>query len=588
MRSQIKISPRTFSKQKSSSKILKILKYVSLLLLVIFFSHVLISAMYPSSRSKFDSMSDCHSDSGTPSWIFTNKHGEVINNTIETSRTDTFISKIRDSVNFLPHIDLSSSTSDTSGIWAFFNEQGESIENGKSSKGKALISRLRDSVASIPHGDISTSSASSDSSSDDTTASEATLDQSGEEARNSDDAEMKRLMSRLRDSVTFLPLKDLRYADTAMEGNTWFMSSLNDTYEENEAEYLYFPSKKSNGRLLCINASVGRVGTKNSYALAWPESLPESAKLMKGLTFISYTYYDYANLWHGLSAFAPFVGWSMKHGCAKPTRWSIFQQGSPQTKTEAWLQNIMQGSFGDIPIENFRESGDKPYCFEKALVMRHDLGRMALKKKHKVYKQIRCNARSFCGLNPEGKGQDLNEKGVPNIRLTLLMRRGTRAFKDPVAVMEIFRKECVKIEGCVLKVAQSDDLSFCDQVELLTYTDILASPHGAQLTNMIFMDKNSTVMEFYPKGWLKFAGLGQYCYQWLAMEAGMEHPEAWRETLDKLDCPTPQDKYRCWQFYKYGKVGHNETYFSEWARTILNKVKLRKKESSIELDTCTC
>lgn len=43
-------------------------------------------------------------------------------------------------------------------------------------------------------------------------------------------------------AATFLPLKDLRFAETAMTGNTWFMSSLNDTYEENEAEYLYFPS----------------------------------------------------------------------------------------------------------------------------------------------------------------------------------------------------------------------------------------------------------------------------------------------------------------------------------------------------------
>lgn len=60
------------------------------------------------------------------------------------------------------------------------------------------------------------------------------------------------IISKLRESVTFLPLKDLRFSETAMSGNTWFMSSLNDTYEENEAEYLYFPSKESKGRLLCI------------------------------------------------------------------------------------------------------------------------------------------------------------------------------------------------------------------------------------------------------------------------------------------------------------------------------------------------
>ena len=92
------------------------------------------------------------------------------------------------------------------------------------------------------------------------------------------------LISRLRDSVTFLPLKDLRFTETAMEGNTRFMSSLNDTREENEAEYLYFPSQASKGRLDKAD------GTKNSYALAWPEALPNSVTLLKGLTFVSDTY----------------------------------------------------------------------------------------------------------------------------------------------------------------------------------------------------------------------------------------------------------------------------------------------------------
>ncbi|KAJ6405116.1 hypothetical protein OIU84_013151 [Salix udensis] len=120
------------------------------------------------------------------------------------------------------------------------------------------------------------------------------------------------LISKLRESVTFLPLKDLRFAETAMEGNTWFMSSLNDTHEANEAEYLYFPSQMSKGRVLCIKGRHASDGTKNSYALVWPEALPDSAMLMEGLTFVSDTYYDYGNLWHGLTGMAPFVGWSMK------------------------------------------------------------------------------------------------------------------------------------------------------------------------------------------------------------------------------------------------------------------------------------
>ncbi|KAK2662556.1 hypothetical protein Ddye_001130 [Dipteronia dyeriana] len=92
------------------------------------------------------------------------------------------------------------------------------------------------------------------------------------------------LISRLRNWITFLlPLKDLQFAETAMEGNTWFMSSSNDTCEENEAEYSYFPSQASKGRLLCIVGGDKADGTKNSYALAWPETLPNSTTHLKGI-----------------------------------------------------------------------------------------------------------------------------------------------------------------------------------------------------------------------------------------------------------------------------------------------------------------
>ncbi|KAF9608223.1 hypothetical protein IFM89_008178 [Coptis chinensis] len=61
------------------------------------------------------------------------------------------------------------------------------------------------------------------------------------------------MASKLQHSVTFLPLKDLRFAHTAMDGNTWFMSSISDdTDEEGETEHLYFPSEASKGRLLCV------------------------------------------------------------------------------------------------------------------------------------------------------------------------------------------------------------------------------------------------------------------------------------------------------------------------------------------------
>lgn len=109
----------------------------------------------------------------------------------------------------------------------------------------------------------------------------------------------------------------------------------------------------------------------------------------------------------------------------------------------------------------------------------------------------------------------------------------------------------------------------------MSKTDILVSPHGAQLTNMFLMDRNSSVMEFFPKGWLKLAGVGQYVYQWIASWSGMKHQGAWRDP-DGDYCPYSEDDRRCMSIYKSGTIGYNKTYFSEWATKVLNEVKARK------------
>ncbi|TVU05732.1 hypothetical protein EJB05_48911, partial [Eragrostis curvula] len=40
---------------------------------------------------------------------------------------------------------------------------------------------------------------------------------------------------------------------------------------------------------------------------------------------------------------------------------------------------------------------------------------------------------------------------------------------------------------------------------------VLISPHGVQMTNMLFMDRNSSVMEFYPLGCGRERGAGNVC-----------------------------------------------------------------------------
>lgn len=379
------------------------------------------------------------------------------------------------------------------------------------------------------------------------------------------------MTEKLRLSVTFLPLKDLNYADKPLEGHTWFMSSMYDIQIEGGVQYQEFPSASSQGRLLCLKGHHTHDGTRNHYAIAWPEALPPNATLMKGLTFLAYNHYDYRNIWHGMEAFFPFVAWHLKNGYESPERWVLFQKGEIRYESNPWVNTLMGATFGNEPyLETFSWASDEqPFCFEKAVVMRHCQGGMAREKRIESYALIRRQARAYCNVSLERRSSP------PEIGMTLLMRDGSRSFNNETAVVEIFQRECKKVDGCQLLIARANNLSICDQVELMSYTDILVSPHGAQLTNLFLMDQNSSMMEFYPKGWLEHAGVGQYVYKWMASWSGMRHEGAWRDP-DGEHCPN--DNRPC--MFKTGRIGFNETYFSEWARNVLEGVKRRRSEKS--------
>ncbi|KAJ8764723.1 hypothetical protein K2173_009108 [Erythroxylum novogranatense] len=404
------------------------------------------------------------------------------------------------------------------------------------------------------------------------------------------------MVKKLKQSVTFLPLKDLRYSDRALQGHTWFMSSMYDNHEDGEVQYQQFPSERSKGRLLCLKGRDTHDGSWNSYALAWPEALPLNATLMKGLTFVSYNHYNYDNIWHGLSAVFPFVAWYKRNGCISPERWILYHWGELRFKMGTWLRILVEATFGGSPyIEGFEwANNDEAVCFEKAVVMRHNEGGMSRERRMETYDLIRCKARVYCNVSLQGRIADVDQQGFPVIGMTLLMRTGPRSLKNESMVIHIFEKECAKVKGCRLIVAHSNNLTVCEQVKLMSITDILVSPHGAQLTNMFLMDRNSSVMEFFPKGWLKLAGVGQFVYHWIASWSAMRHQGAWRDP-DGDDCPYPEDDRRCMSIYKGGKIGFNETYFGEWARNVLNEVKARKLEelanrtaAIVSTPTCGC
>ena len=382
--------------------------------------------------------------------------------------------------------------------------------------------------------------------------------------------------TRLRDSVVFHPLKG---PNPAIEGQTNIISEVNATFDGKQALHARFPSPETGGRVLCLAGNHSGDGTKNSYALAWPDALPDGAIFLSGLTYVSENFYDYKNLWHGLGAVVPYVAWYNAFGCRPPARWVLYMKGELQREISPWLRGLAEASIGEgMRIEKL----DHPSCFEEAVLFRHNKGGMSPVTKLRAFDAIRCKARSFCNVSEEGYGT--------TVRLTLLLRTGARSFKNESAVVEVFRRACTG--DCRLTVAWAVKVgNFCDQVRLMSGTDVLATPHGAQLSNMIFMDKNSSVMEFFPGGWKETAGAGQFVYHWLAAESGMRHRGAWRD-VDRAVCDTPQDPSRCFSMYfKDQQLGHDEEHFFNWTVAVIAQameMKLRSPSTGRSSPACRC
>lgn len=266
--------------------------------------------------------------------------------------------------------------------------------------------------------------------------------------------------SKLREAVTFLPLKDLRYASKPLQGHTWFMSSTLDTQKKGEPQFQQFPSNASKGRILCLKGRDTHDGSWNSYALAFPEALPFNAASLHGLAFVSSNHYDYANMWHGLSALLPFVAWHIASGCAAPPRrWVLYHQGELRTQMGPWLSSLMQAAFGEPPNVEKLSQGPNGACFEEAVVMRHNEGGMSRERRLQVFDFLRCRARVFCNL-----GFEYGSTRAHEIGMTMFLRKGPRSFENETAVVGIFSKACREEAGCRLTVAYASNLTFCQQV----------------------------------------------------------------------------------------------------------------------------
>lgn len=365
-------------------------------------------------------------------------------------------------------------------------------------------------------------------------------------------------------NVEFRPLMDVGIqSKLATDGIHRFMSAIRGRGMAMGApEFFNFPSNFSDGRVLCIKGNSTSNGTINQYAFAFPEALPPNALFLRGHTLISENSYDFVNLWHSFTNFVPFFYWKTESQCSIASRIVIFQLGSLKLGIGSWIRRILEATGLSPEIETLSYDG-RPVCFEKAVVNRMGLHRIHTEDMFKIIQEIRCRTRRMCNvLKPVAIGER------KQFTVTLAVRSHGRAFRNVSAWRDVVKSQCEALQDCEWVVIYPANLTFCQQVEAMSKTDILVSAHGAQLTNMIFMNPGGRVLEMFPKGWLELAGSGQYIYRNLATMMGLKHEGFWRDPSTP-NCTNPEQHGKCMSFYKFQKIGLNSTYVAAWLGKVI-------------------
>ncbi|KAG0580919.1 hypothetical protein KC19_4G210700 [Ceratodon purpureus] len=391
-----------------------------------------------------------------------------------------------------------------------------------------------------------------------------------------------------RPENTFLPMKDVEQPGMSDNDTNWFMSRLRGrSITPGSGETFDLPMDDPEGRVLCVRGNDDHDGTKNGYGLFQKKAMPRNSIFRRGTTFIADNYWDYNNIWHSMSALANFGTWRLENQCSYPDRLVLYHMGELVTSMGSWITHVLQAAFmKNIPIETGLSGVNSMICFERAVIQRRGLGKVDTTHINALFDMLRCKSRRYCGIKRPARKSS-------SMEVLVLTRSGPRAFTNESGVAAVVHKECSKVPGCVTRMLNAANLTFCEQVEVMSRTDVLISVHGAQLTNMMFMSPGSRVMEMFPKGWEEFAGVGQEIYKWQADWTRMVHAGRWRDP-EGPDCPYPKSEtLKCLLFFKDREVGLNATHLSEWTRSVLTSFGATEHHTEAEWDgvhdgLCAC
>jgi len=121
---------------------------------------------------------------------------------------------------------------------------------------------------------------------------------------------------------------------------------------------------------------------------------------------------------------------------------------------------------------------------------------------------------SYFGTKYVAAGCHNDTKACP--RIAILNRRPKREILNVREIVEAVQS--VLGSNCSVTVTHFEQASFLDQVRFFAETDLVLSPHGAQLTGIPFLPRCGSVLEFFPAGIF----LPQY-FGSLAATSGIQH-----------------------------------------------------------------
>ena len=116
-----------------------------------------------------------------------------------------------------------------------------------------------------------------------------------------------------------------------------------------------------------------------------------------------------------------------------------------------------------LPVVPYQmEVGDRPICFQRAVVSRTGIGGVPHTDLQEIFTEVRCLVRQYCKIPVTSFKQSEKQR----VRITLMARNGTREWKNQTEWEAVIAAECGRIQGCEWSTMHISTLTFCEQVAL--------------------------------------------------------------------------------------------------------------------------